>query len=475
MKFTKILSYLKKRCLYILLGAVGLLFFYLFILSKSAALIFNMAMAEQEMLLGKITVEEIYGHISGKTTFTGLRWDNLEGETILYVPEGVIGVKPFDILRGKFEADTIYKIELKNARLFLNMDDNMNLDFVTKKENSEHREENKTDEVLAAGTEEERLRLSKLRRQKEAEEFAGEWRNFHHENRDIHMEFNLEDCPVSVIYKGKHYYLSAVNVESEIDSNSFMKFKISTGRFGGNMRGGAITIRGDIKWDDENPEPIADMSALFQDIDVASLGIMDNQADSVTLEAYFYGPLANLEGDGVIKMDKLSLPNLPFTNVRGDFVYKEGLFTFKKLHADVFEGELNASGDFHMDTRYYHIHGVATNLSAKSALPKDKLTTKVDANLHMVANENSRNMAIWGDFVGSAGSYDGIPFDKVTANFTNSYRDLRFFNARIDVGYYTLKSDFIGIKDGKLTLDPVILEDIRTGKERMRYVRDNNG
>ena len=128
-----------------------------------------------------------------------------------------------------------------------------------------------------------------------------------------------------------------------------------------------------------------------------------------------------------------------------------------------------------MDTRYYHIHGVAKNLSAKSALPKDKLITKVDANLHMVANENSRNMAIWGNFVGSPGSYDGIPFDKVTANFTNSYRDLRFFNAKIDVGYYTLKSDFIGIKDGKLTLDPVILEDIRTGKERMRYVRENKG
>ena len=48
--------------------------------------------------------------------------------------------------------------------VFLNMDDNMNLDFVTKKENSERREEHKTDEVLAAGTEEERLRLSKLRR-----------------------------------------------------------------------------------------------------------------------------------------------------------------------------------------------------------------------------------------------------------------------------------------------------------------------
>ncbi|MBR3622077.1 MAG: hypothetical protein IKN43_01870 [Selenomonadaceae bacterium] len=473
MKIMKILRCSKKKFAYIVVGLVVFVFLDLFVLSKSAAYIFNMAMEQQEMLLGKITVEEIYGSINGKTTFKGLRWDNLEGETILYVPEGVIGVKPFDILRGKFEADTIYKIELKNARLFLNMDDNMNLDFVTKKEDSENRKENKVDEILAAGTEEERLRLSKLRRKKEADEFAGEWRNFHHENRDIYMKFNLEDCPVSILYKGKHYYLSAVNVTSEIDSNSYMKFRISTGRFGGNMRGGAISLRGDITWKDD--EPIADISALFQDIDIASLGIMDNQADSVTLEAYFSGPVADLEGDGVIKMDKLTLPNLPFTNVRGDFVYKGGLFTFKKLHADVFEGELNASGDFHMDTRYYHIHGVAKNLSAKSALPKDKLITKVDANLHMVANENSRNMAIWGNFVGSPGSYDGIPFDKVTANFTNSYRDLRFFNAKIDVGYYTLKSDFIGIKDGKLTLDPVILEDIRTGKERMRYVRENKG
>ena len=468
----KILQFLKKRYKYIIGFILISPFLYLVVLAYSAAWVFNRAMAEQEMLQGTVTVEKLYGHISGRTDFEGLRWQNELGETILYIPEGTIGVKPFDILRGKFETESLYKIRLKNAKIRLALDEDMNPDFLADRKDKRIKQpKDKRFDILAAGTEEERLHISEALRKDREEKLKNNIQNFDYSGREFDIELLLEDCAVEIFHRGKHYFLNSVNVDSHINSEDSLKFKLTVGQFSGSMTGGSINWRGKIDFTQD--EPTVDSSALFQDINPESLGLIENLDDSMTLDVYFTGSIVSPDGEGFIMMPKLDIPNLPFRDVRGKFTYKDSVFKFSSLNAKIWDGELNLTGDYNLDTRYYHINGVAKNLSAQKALPKDSLRTTIDANLHLTANENSRNMAIWGDFVSTGGSYKGIPFDKVTASFTNAYRDLRFYNAKIDVGYYTVSSDFIGIKDGKLTLDPVLFTNMNTGEVRMKYVREN--
>ncbi|MBO6303967.1 MAG: hypothetical protein J6M62_02680 [Selenomonadaceae bacterium] len=465
----KFLQFLKKKYKYIIVLFIILPFLYLFVLARSAAWVFNRAMAEQKMFNGTVTVEKIYGSISGKTDFEGLRWQNEMGETILYIPEGTIGVKPLDILQGKFETETLYRIRLKNAKIRLGLDDNMTPDFLPKREDRRVKPRDfATEEIMAAGTEEERVKASEKWRKKREEALKHQIKNFNYSDRDFDIGFLLEDCVVEIFHRGKHYILNSVNVDSRIKTGDYLKYKVQVSQFSGSMTGGNINLRGTVDLSTE--EPTIDASGLFQDINPELLGLLDNFNNYMTLDIYFSGPLISPIGDGTIRMQKLDIPNLPFSDVIGKFQYKDSVFNFTSLTAKIWDGEVDLTGYYNIDTRYYHIDGVAKNLSAKEALPKDSLRTSVDANLHLIANENSKNLKLWGDFVSTSGSYMQIPFDKVSARFTNAYHDLRFYDAKIDIGYYEVSSDFIGVKDGKLTLDPVVLTNMNTGNVRMRYV-----
>lgn len=467
----KFLKFLRKKYKYILAVIFLLPFLYLEVLAYSAAWVFNRAMAEQEMFSGTVTVEKLYGKINGKTDFEGLKWQNELGETVLYIPEGTIGVKPLDIIQGKFETESLYRIRLKKAKIRLGLDEDMRPDFLPefKPKKAPMPKEKKFD-ILAADTEEDRLRISEEFRKQRAETLKYRIKNFNYNGREFDMELLLEECAVEIFHRGKHYLLNSVNVDSHIKSGELATFTVRVGQFSGAMTGGSINIHGNIDFAGE--EPTIESSVLFQKINPESLGIIDNLDDYMTLEVYFAGDIAEPVGDGVITMQKLDVPNLPFKDLRGEFKYQNGIFKFNSLTAKIWDGELNLTGDYNMDTRYYHINGTAKHLLADKALPNDSLRTTVDANLHLVANENSRNMAIWGDFVSTNGSYEGIPFDKISGSFTNAYHDLRFYDAKIDIGYYELSSNFIGVKDGKLTLDPVFLTNVRTNKVRARYDHD---
>lgn len=468
----KILRFIKKRYKYIAGFFFIAPFLYLFVLAHSAAWVFNRAMAEQEMLSGTVTVEKIYGHINGRTDFEGLKWENELGETVLYIPEGTIGARPLDIIQGNFETESLYKIRLKGAKIRIALDEDMRPDFLADKKGKRIKPpEDRRFNILAAGTEEERLRISEEFKRDRTEKLRHRIKNFDYKGRDFDSQLILEDCSVEVFHRGKHYFLNSVNVDSSIDSAKEMKFKLTVGQFSGSMTGGSINFHGTVDLTKEEPTVVA--SALFQDINPESLGLIENLNDSMTLDVYFTGSVVSPTGDGTIAMEKLDIPNLPFRDVKGEFKYNDGIFKFSSLNAKIWDGELNLTGDYNLDTRYYHIHGIAKNLSAKKALPNDSLRTAINANLHLSANENSRNMAIWGDFVSTEGSYMGIPFDRVSASFTNAYHDLRFYNAKVEIGYYAATSDFIGVKDGKLTLNPVFLTNMNNGNVRMKYEREN--
>ena len=78
--------------------AAILVFADLFVLSRSAALIFNHAMADQTMLRGTVTVEKLRANILGEVRFENLEWKDAGGGTILFVPRGSFRARPYDVL-----------------------------------------------------------------------------------------------------------------------------------------------------------------------------------------------------------------------------------------------------------------------------------------------------------------------------------------------------------------------------------------
>lgn len=460
-------NYLK----YILpIGSAALLL-WLFILSKSAAPIFNYAMEHQDMLRGRITVEDIWADMSGYVEFMNLNWTDPNGETILSVPEGSLRVRPWDILTKNISSTTLQELTLKNAIVSVRFDEDMNVDFIryTPKPHAAKKEE-EPKERFAEKSEEERRLLGERKRQLDQQRMESQWQNFNREGHRLKCRVTLENCPIEIFYLDRHYYLSGVYFDANIDSEKSLLLKAYTGRFGGTMVGSGLTIHGNVDLTCE-PVPECSFAVLLQDVKPSSLGFGLNIQDTLTLNTYFTGPISHPVGNGTLYMERLRIPGLEFTDVRGDISYEDAELKFPNVTAKIFDGTLTADGDYNIDTRYYHIHGIGKNLQAAQALKGSGLSCPVDFEMHLISNENSRNSRFYGSFTSGPGRYKWIPFDRLSGRFTNTYRDLRFYDAKIDIGHYQIRTDFFSIIDGKLTLHPIDLVDTDTGNVRMTYER----
>ena len=452
-----------------------LLFLWSFILAKSAAMVFNYAMERQDILRGTITVERIEANILGDVEFEDLKWIDDHGGTILHIPEGSFHVRPWDIITWNLKSTTLQELTLKNALVSIHFDDHMNVDFVRHSpdlKKIDDTEPNWEDKVSLAGkSEEERRAIGERRRMRNQQKMENQWQNFNHKGHRFRLKFHLENCLMEIFYKERQYYLSGVYFNTDINSDKSVSLKAYTGRFGGTMIGNGMTIHGDIDLTCE-PVPECDLTVLLQDVQPASLGFGLNIQDALTLQTYFTGPISHPVANGTLSMDRLRLPGMEFENVRGDVHYEDAQLDFHDVSAKVYGGTLNAEGDYNIDTRYYHIHGFGKDLRASKAFRGAGLSCPVDMEIYLVSNEQSRDLKCYGSFTSGPGRYEWIPFDKISGRFSNAYRDLRFYDARIDIGHYQLQTDFISIIDGKLTLHPVDLVNMTTGETRMTYIYD---
>lgn len=461
----KIWNYLK----FILPAIAVILFLWLFVLSRSAARIFNNAMEQQDMLQGTITVEAIWADMTGYVEFANLKWTDPRGETILFVPEGSLRVHLWDILTMNISSSTLQELTLKKANVSIRFNEDMNVDFIRSEPKPKKTSPKKdTKNSLADKSEEERRRIGEEKRKRNEQQLESQWKNFNQEGHRLNCKLTLENCPIEIFYSNRHYYLTGVYFEAIIDTDKALSLNAYTGRFGGTMVGSGMTIHGDVDLTTE-PVPECDLSVLLQDIQPSSLGFGLNIQDTITLRTYFTGPLSHPTGRGDLYMKQLRLPGLEFTNIHSDIYYEDAALIFPNVTAKVFDGTLEADGTYNIDTRYYRIHGLGKNLQASQALKGSGLSCPVDLDIHLISNENSRNSRFYGSFTSGAGRYKWIPFDRLSGRFSNAYRDLRFYDARIDIGHYQLQTDFFSIIDGKLTLHPVDLVNTETGEIRMTY------
>ena len=423
---------------------------------KGAAEIFNREMEKQTMLRGTITVESLMAHITGDVSFENLVWKEPDGDLILHVPEGNFHVRPWDVITGHFKSTTIQQLTLKNAVISVRFNENMQVDFLDQdpkkltlpKETTEKKEEQKEE-----------------KNQEQAEEeyiYDDDGANFDLGDRKLRSEVVLEDCRLEARYRKRHYVLNNVNMKLGLHTSGKSHIDLSTGKFGGTMTGGGLSIFGDI--DFKSAKPVMDVDVSLREVDPSSLGFGMNVHDMMTVVAKLQGPITSPTGRCTVKMKELHIPALRFTNVIGDVTYSNGLFRFTDVHANVFGGHLAARGDYHIDSRRYNIYGKGTELDSKRALRDWRFSCQVDLNIVLRCNGNPRDILAYGDFKSGKGHFSILPFDSLQGRFTNRFKELYIYDAVIATPFGRISTDAFSIIRGKLHLGKIVLTDPETGK-----------
>ena len=163
-------------------------------------------------------------------------------------------------------------------------------------------------------------------------------------------------------------------------------------------------------------------------------------------------------------MKELNIPALHFTDVIGDVNYSNSLFRLTDVNAKVYGGRLKARGDYNLDTRRYNIYGKGTDLDSRIALRDMNFSCRVDTELTVRCDGNPRHILIYGNFKSGKGRYSIIPFDSLQGRFSNRYRELKIYDAKIVMPFGTITTDAFSIINGKLTLGPILYTDPDTGK-----------
>ena len=457
----------------ILLAAI-LVFADLFVLSRSAALIFNHAMADQTMLRGTVTVEKLHANILGEVRFEKLEWKDAEGNTILFVPRGSFRARPYDVLTGNLKSTTIQELTLDGAVLSMALDDDMQFDFLRHSPELDAAEEARLKEKEREEKERAKERRARRESMTEAELKAlGEearalralamrdrLRNFNREGRKLRLKLDLTNCRGELFYRRRHYLLQGMEIHADIDTSEEVAIKGTVVGLGGTMEGNGMTINGAVDMR-ESDRPVADLSVLVSEVDPSSLGFGMDIRDKMTLSVRFTGPLDAMGGEGFVRMKRLHIPGIEFRNVEGTVRWHDARLDFADVTADVFGGRLRAYGDYDLDTRYWHLYGKGEGLEAAQGFPNAWLDCKVELDIAIRSTGSSRRTEYRGSFRSGAGTYRWVvPFVSLSGNFDSAWHDFRFGDLEIDFGDgYRARAETFRKKDGKVTLSPIEIYD----------------
>ena len=454
--------------------AAILVFADLFVLSRSAALIFNHAMADQTMLRGTVTVEKLHANIFGEVRFEKLDWKDPEGNTILFVPHGSFRARPYDVITGNLKSTTIQELTLDGAVLSMALDDDMQIDFLRhspeldaakeeklkakEREEKEHTKERR--ENRENMTEAELKALGEEARAKRTEAMKARLRNFNREGKKLRLKLDLTNCRGELFYRRRHYLLQGMEIHADINTAEEVAVKGSIVGLGGTMRGNGMTVNGVIDTH-EADHPVADLLVLVSEVDPSSLGFGMDIRDKMTLSVRFVGPVETMEGVGTVHLKALHIPGVAFANVAGTVHWYDARLDFTDVTADVFGGKLCAYGDYDLDTRYWNLYGKGEGLEAAEGFPGSGLDCKVELDLAIHSAGSSRRTEYRGSFRSGAGTYRWVmPFASLSGSFDSAWHDLRLGDLEIDFGDgYRARAETFRKKDGKVTLSPIEIYD----------------
>ncbi|MBQ9364366.1 MAG: hypothetical protein IJT82_01205, partial [Schwartzia sp.] len=405
------LIFVKKYLKYIIPGIMLAVFLLLEFYSRSAALIFNEAMKQQDMLRGIITAEKITANIGGNVSFENLEWKAPNGDLILMIPDGNFKVSIWDIITKNFSSTTVSSLALNNAKVSIHLNDDMSWDFVknSKALNAVPKEKNPDVEweknfSLNEKSEEEIEKILARRRKLKQQEIEKNWHNFNLEGHKLKLHLKFNNCRMEIFYRERHYLLSNVRLHTDVNTDDAMKIKASTGRFGGTMIGNGLSVNGSIDFKPSVPE--CRISVTINEVDPSSLGLGADIHDKITLHANISGAISHPIGKGTLHMDELHIPALNFTDVDGKIDYDDSVLKFTDVTAKVYGGSLRAEGWYDLDSRHYQIYGHGKDLKTRHAFPGQHLNCAVKLNVNIDSKGSVKTTTYSGDFLSGEGHYN---------------------------------------------------------------------
>ena len=429
--------------------AIGAIVFFVLatIASRGMGVIFNEVMARQTMMRGTVTVESLSATPWGTLSFTDLVWTDPDGRRLVTVPDGKIRVNMWDVVTRNFKASAINGIELNDAIIVVDLDENNRLDFVPAS----------PDIKKPLNEVEPRPKLPKKTTQERQEELGKKVRNFNWQGQHLDLKIRLRNSQLEVFNRNRHYVMKDVNARIELDSNHAVHIDMETGKFGGTAIGDGLVLKGRVDLKDvlKHRMPQLDLQFDVKGVDPSSLGFGENIHDAMTLLTKVTGDFNRPFAKGRVTMPILRIPALTFDNVVGDVTYQDGILNFSNVNANVFSGKLEAKGVYNLDTRAYTITGVAKDLDSSVALKTPEFLVPVSANLNFKSEGMPRDMEVWGNFWSGDGHYMLIPIQSITGNFHNKGRHLSFSDVKVNTKITTISTNALRIDDGQLTMGPL--------------------
>ena len=429
--------------------AIGAIVFFVLatIASRGMGVIFNEVMARQTMMRGTVTVESLSATPWGTLSFTDLVWTDPDGRRLVTVPDGKIRVNMWDVVTRNFKASAINGIELNDAIIVVDLDENNRIDFVPPSPDVKK----PINEVAP------RPKAPRKTTQERQEELGNKVRNFNWQGQHLDLKIRLRNSQLEVFNRNRHYVMKDVNARIDLDSNRAVHIDMETGKFGGTAIGDGLVLKGRIDLKDvlKHRMPQLDLQFDVKGVDPSSLGFGENIHDAMTLLTKVTGDFNRPFAKGRVTMPILRIPALTFDNVVGDVTYQDGILNFSNVNANVFNGKLEAKGVYNLDTRAYTITGVAKDLDSSVALKTPEFLVPVSANLNFKSEGMPRDMEVWGNFWSGDGHYMLIPIQSITGNFHNKGRHLSFSDVKVNTKITTISTNALRIDDGQLTMGPL--------------------
>ena len=429
--------------------AIGAIVFFVLatIASRGMGVIFNEVMARQTMMRGTVTVESLSATPWGTLSFTDLVWTDPDGRRLVTVPDGKIRVNMWDVVTRNFKASAINGIELNDAIIVVDLDENNRIDFVPPSPDVKK----PLNEVAP------RPKAPRKTTQERQEELGNKVRNFNWQGQHLDLKIRLRNSQLEVFNRNRHYVMKDVNARIDLDSNRAVHIDMETGKFGGTAIGDGLVLKGRVDLKDvlKHRMPQLDLQFDVKGVDPSSLGFGENIHDTMTLLTKVTGDFNRPLAKGRVTMPILRIPALTFDNVVGDVTYQDGILNFSNVNANVFNGKLEAKGVYNLDTRAYTITGVAKDLDSSVALKTPEFLVPVSANLNFKSEGQPRDMEVWGNFWSGEGHYMLIPIQSITGNFHNKGRHLSFSDVKVNTKITTISTNALRIDDGQLTMGPL--------------------
>ena len=429
--------------------AIGAIVFFVLatIASRGMGVIFNEVMARQTMMRGTVTVESLSATPWGTLSFTDLVWTDPDGRKLVTVPSGKIRVNMWDVVTHNFKASAINGIELDDAVIVVDLDENNRIDFVPPSPDVKK----PLNEVAP------RPKVPRKTTQERQEELGKRVRNFNWEGQHLDLTIKLRNNQLEIFDRNRHYVMKDVNARIVLDSNRAIHIDMETGKFGGTAIGDGLVLKGRVDLKDvlKHRMPQLDLQFDVKGVDPSSLGFGENIHDAMTLLTKVTGDFNRPFAKGRVTMPILRIPALTFDNVVGDVTYQDGILNFSNVNANVFNGKLEAKGVYNLDTRAYTITGVAKDLDSSVALKTPEFLVPVSANLNFKSEGMPRDMEVWGNFWSGDGHYMLIPIQSITGNFHNKGRHLSFSDVKVNTRVTTISTNALRIDDGQLTMGPL--------------------